>query len=242
MHVNKVNQKKYVGITHVSPCKRWGKNGSGYRNEKQPLFNRAINKYGWDNFDHIILFDGLSQEDACKKEIEYISMYKTQDPEFGYNIQPGGQLGNAGVTFSDKHKKKLSDAKKGKKLSDDHKKKISESNKGRKSTPKSEDGLRRLREFNTGKTIPEETRRKISQTLTGIKRSPETLRKRKEHSTKNVRVYCPELNMSFETICDASKYTGVPRSNIQKCLKGERHTAGTDCESGKRLHWEKIEN
>ena len=99
-----------------------------------------------------------------------------------------------------------------------------------------------MREFNTGKTIPEETRQKISKTLTGIKRSPETLKKRKEHSKKNVPVYCPELDMSFETIYDAAKYAGTYRSNIQKCLRGERHTAGIDNISGKRLHWEKVEN
>ena len=42
----------------------------------------------------------------------------------------------------------------------------------------------------------------------------------------NVSVYCPELNMTFQTISDAAKYTGAARSNIQQCLRGKRHTAG----------------
>ena len=242
MHVNKINQKKYIGLTSKTPSERWGKNGSGYKYNKQPAFNRAIEKYGWDNFEHIILFEGLSEDEACKKEIEYIEKYKTQDPEFGYNIQPGGQLGNQGLKFSNETKRKLSDAHKGKELSEEHKKKISDSMMGRKPPDKTEDGIRRLREFNTGKALSEETKRKISQTLTGIKRSPETLQKRKDHSTKNVAVYCPELDMTFQTICDAAKYSGVYRSNIQKCLRGLRKTAGKDPVSGKPLHWEKVEN
>ena len=42
MHVNKINDKKYIGITKTSVKKRWGCNGSGYNNTKQPLFYRAI--------------------------------------------------------------------------------------------------------------------------------------------------------------------------------------------------------
>lgn len=241
MHINKINQKRYIGLTGKEPSERWGKNGSGYRYNKQPAFNRAIEKYGWDNFEHIILQEGLSKDDACTKEIEYIEEYRTQDPQFGYNIQPGGQLGNKGINFSDETKKKISEAHKGKKLSEEHKRKISESCKGHKPGIHTEDGLRRLREFNTGKIMPVETREKISKTLTGIKRSPETLRKRKEHSPNNVAVYCPELDLTFPTIYDAAKYSGAQRGNIQKCLKGQRKTAGKDS-SGVRLHWEKVEN
>lgn len=241
MHVNRINQKRYIGITHTTLHKRWGNNGCGYKNGHQSVFGRAIDKYGWDNFDHIIISENLTKDEACEKEIEYIKNYNTQDPNFGYNIQPGGQLGNAGVKFSEESKQKMSNAKKGKKLSEEHKRKISESCKGHKPGVHTEDGLKRLREFNTGKIMSEETRRKISQSLTGIKRSSETLRRRKENSSKNVRVYCPELDMEFETICDAARYTGAQRSNIQKCLRGERNTAGIDTVSRKRLHWEKVE-
>lgn len=52
MHVNKINSKVYVGITSKKPEERWQK-GQGYNSQK--YFYRAIQKYGWDSFEHIIL-------------------------------------------------------------------------------------------------------------------------------------------------------------------------------------------
>lgn len=169
MHTNKINNKKYIGITKTSLSKRWGNDGSGYRNNKQPLFNRAINKYGWDNFDHIILFKNLSREEACDKEVELIAKYHTQDPKYGYNIQPGGQLGNTGITFSDEAKKKMSEAKKGCTLTEEHKRKISEGCKGHKPCIHTEETKKRLSEINKGKKLSEETKNKISESLIGVK-------------------------------------------------------------------------
>lgn len=44
MHINKINNKKYIGITKTSLLKRWGHNGSGYNGNHQPLFENAIKK------------------------------------------------------------------------------------------------------------------------------------------------------------------------------------------------------
>ena len=68
MHINKLNNKKYVGITSRNPNERWGKNGNRYKSS--PHFYSAIQKYGWDNFEHIILKDNLTSEEADKLEIE----------------------------------------------------------------------------------------------------------------------------------------------------------------------------
>ena len=64
MHVSP-SGKRYIGITGQSVERRWG-NGTGYKNCIS--FNRAIAKYGWDNIKHIILYSGLSKEDAERKE------------------------------------------------------------------------------------------------------------------------------------------------------------------------------
>lgn len=41
------SEKVYVGITRTSLRKRWQK-GKGYLTGSQPLFEKAIRKYGWD--------------------------------------------------------------------------------------------------------------------------------------------------------------------------------------------------
>ena len=55
-HTNKINGKIYIGITCQKPEKRWGSQGRKY--EECPYFWKAIQKYGWENFEHKILFDG----------------------------------------------------------------------------------------------------------------------------------------------------------------------------------------
>ena len=52
LHNNKINNKKYIGITKQKPKNRWGLNGYNYNSS--PYFYAAIQKYGWDNFEHII--------------------------------------------------------------------------------------------------------------------------------------------------------------------------------------------
>ena len=93
--------KSYIGITCQSCEQRW-RHGNGYK--MQPLFYRAIQKYGWDNMKHEVLFEGLTKEQAGQKEMELITLYKTNNPEFGYNIDNGG---NAVGSFSEEHIKKM---------------------------------------------------------------------------------------------------------------------------------------
>ena len=94
MHNNKVNNKKYIGITcREKPEYRWGKNGNSYRGQ---VFKTAIDKYGWNNFDHLILFEGLSAEEAYEKEKELIKKYKSNQKEYGYNLSVGGEHGSTG--------------------------------------------------------------------------------------------------------------------------------------------------
>ena len=102
MHKNKINNKIYIGQTSRSVEERWRKNGYGYRT--QPKFYNAILKYGWDNFEHIILETGLSKEEADKKEVYWIAYYDSMNN--GYNLCSGG---NKNKVFSDEVKQHLSD-------------------------------------------------------------------------------------------------------------------------------------
>lgn len=87
MHKNKINDKVYIGITKQSLKQRCGNNGEQY---KRQTFYKAIEKYGWDNFEHIILYENLTQKEAEEKEIELIDYYKSNNQRYGYNIDKGG--------------------------------------------------------------------------------------------------------------------------------------------------------
>lgn len=118
-HTNKINGKKYVGITSQKPEKRWG-NGNNYVDNT--YFYKAIKKYGWEEFSHEILFTGLSRKDAQDKEIELIAKWDLNNRSKGYNIQKGGEGVDA---VSDEIRLKMSNAKKGKKLSEETKRRMS---------------------------------------------------------------------------------------------------------------------
>ena len=92
IHRNKINNKVYIGIAKEPASYRWN-NGHGYIGSA--YFYRAIKKYGWDNFEHIIWCNNLSHEDAKKWEIRLIAIFKTncrryRNPEYGYNMTDGG--------------------------------------------------------------------------------------------------------------------------------------------------------
>ena len=87
------NQKIYIGITRRIPEIRWGYGGNGYRDNAQ-MWN-AIKKYGWENIEHIILYENKTEEEASQIEQQLIAEYKSNQREFGYNIQKGGTSGSS---------------------------------------------------------------------------------------------------------------------------------------------------
>lgn len=82
------NGKVYIGITSVDPAERW-KNGKGY--SKNTYVRAAIEKYGWENVKHEILFTDLPEEEAKLTEIELIKKYQANHSEHGYNLTEGGE-------------------------------------------------------------------------------------------------------------------------------------------------------
>lgn len=106
------NGKVYIGITHQNPLSRWA-GGFGY--ETQVYFWRAIVKYGWINFKHEILYDGLTKQEAKEIEVRLIKEYNSQDINCGYNIMPGGDFHPLMPEYI---KEKISKTKTGKKWSE----------------------------------------------------------------------------------------------------------------------------
>lgn len=81
MHKNKISGKVYIGQTlQENPNDRW-QNGHGY--SKQSKFFSDIVKYGWLNFEHSILEQGLTQQEANEREIFWIRHFDSC--KNGYN-------------------------------------------------------------------------------------------------------------------------------------------------------------
>ena len=120
MHINKINNKKYIGITKQKPEKRWS-NGNHYKSS--PHFYSSIKKYGWNNFNHLILFDNLLETEAKIKEVELIAEYNTTDNYYGYNCTQGGD-GISGYKCSEEQIKKMRERRLGTKASDETKEKM----------------------------------------------------------------------------------------------------------------------
>ena len=236
LHVNKINLKKYVGITSKAPEDRWGKNGCHYIDS--PRFYNAIQKYSWNNFAHFIIASNLSHDEACYYEKYLIQKFNLQDDKFGYNIKEGGQ----GGPIENETKIKIGNANRGRKASIETKKKLSEAHKGRKHTQEERENISKA---NKGKKKPLswiENRIGLKagekHPLFGKHPSEETTRKRtasmrKYYSMhpfpaepKRKQVILVETGEIFDSIEKAAKQKNIIRSSISECCSGKRKTAG----------------
>lgn len=98
-YTNKINGKKYVGITHRTLKQRKFAHLYESANEKCATYNtpfkRAIRKYGIDNFQLDLLDCVKTKEEACVLEIQYIKDLQTYylfSNSNGYNATTGGEL------------------------------------------------------------------------------------------------------------------------------------------------------
>lgn len=110
VHINKINGKRYYGITSQLPRERW-KHGSPYKSQKK--FYNAILKYSWDNFEHIVLYSGLSHKEAADIEKALIAEFRTTENAYGYNVSIGGeQSGRRYRTAEEAYAQRLENCKK----------------------------------------------------------------------------------------------------------------------------------
>ena len=164
------NNKAYVGIAKGNPASRWGANGQKYKKDSQPVFYNAIQKYGWNGFEHIIWTTNLSHNEAKHMEKMLIAFFQTncrryRNPEYGYNETDGGD-GSSGRSVKPETRKKIGDAHRGKVLSEEHKEKIRRFLIGRPSPTKgihrSVETREKMSKSHIGMVFTEEHRRNLS--------------------------------------------------------------------------------
>lgn len=242
-HKNKTNGKIYIGISK-DVGKRWAGKIHAYRHST--LFYNALKKYGWDGFDHIVLWDDMSLEEACKYEEAMIFLFKFSG--ISYNITAGGE-GHLGVPLTEEQKEKLRNIHKGKHFSEEHRKRLSEAQK------KSSHRRKKVYAFNelTGELIKEydsiaEASRNlnlsdsnISEAAAGINRtsggyvwgySPNVDKTRLKHpierKTRRKKIFCYDLNGNFigeyECAYDAADKVQGNYKAIHSCCAKKRIT------------------
>lgn len=107
---NKINNKKYIGITTNSFAERYP---HGIRAHHNPHLRNSVKKYGQENFEVVLLEKNVKDmETLCELEMKYIEKYDTCNPDKGYNKSLGG-LGVRQTERSEEHCRNLSRAKKG---------------------------------------------------------------------------------------------------------------------------------
>ena len=221
------NNKFYIGITKNSLKRRWN-NGKGYKS--CILFNRAIEKYGWENIKHKLLYDNLTKEEAEQKEIELIKKYKSNNEKYGYNIANGGS--HIGC-ISETTKEKIRKSKKGKmmgkenpfygkKHTENTKKILSENHKG-------------LIPWTKGKHLSYEHKKNLSISKKGKHRKQEDIEKMREifkgaknPNSKQVIQYDKQGNFikKWDYISQASNELNICRQDIGKNCLGKIKSAG----------------
>lgn len=253
VHINKINGKIYIGQTCKKPEARWN-NGEGYRGST--CFYSAINKYGWDNFDHEIIASNLTKEEADNFERLLIKTLKTQNKEHGYNICDGGNTQNS---------------MQGKKLSEEHKQKIRESKIGEKNPMYgvslfgkkngmygkhyNEEWKQKRKEMFSGDNAPmygkhhtEEAKKKMSEShkgkysgenspFYGRSHTDETKEKIRNAAKNRADIKKSVIQLDdfgnfikeWDCMASADKALGICRGCISQCLKGKQKHAGGYC-------------
>lgn len=92
-HTNKTNGKYYIGFTSQTMSERWQNhiNDARCKTKRSYPFQKAILKYGIDDWDHEILFESSDGNETLDMEREMIKKYNARDSDIGYNVAIGGR-------------------------------------------------------------------------------------------------------------------------------------------------------
>lgn len=207
--LNKINGKVYIGQTTQNLKTRWSQHKYNSKNGNCKI-NRAIRKYGIENFEIQEIDNGNCIEELNKKEEFYIKKYDSVN--YGYNIRSGGK----NSIRSQETKNKISQSRIGKYKGKDspwYGKKHTEKSKRKMSKSKKITLLGNKNKL--GKTHTEEFKNKCKDRMKG-----------NSYSKKRA-VKCLNNNIVYESVVKASTELGLDNRSVHRVLKGEySHTKG----------------
>lgn len=227
--------KVYVGQT-INIRSRWGTNGEHYRTKKedgsyiQPSFARAIDKYGWKNFKHEILLEGISKSHADYAERYLIRWYQMHNQS--YNIAAGGEgCDTPRPPLSEEQRRKISERllknhpMRGKHWSPETLAKITKANRDRTYTQEQREAMaEKARKLFKGRFPTPEVRKKLSDYR---KAHPETWvggwNKREVHQYDCTGNYIASYSSAMEAAESIGKNVS---GKIADCCRGKISSAG----------------
>ena len=258
---NLINHKKYVGQS-IDIYNRWKDHKRKLNNKKHRniYLQRAWNKYKEDNFEFYILeICDISLLD--EKEIYYIDKFDCLNSQWGYNIEPGG---NVNKIIPMETREKMSLSKQGKYDGGENPKAHSVY------CPQLDRWFSCIMDVQREGIACESSIRDClcgkhhtagKHPITGEKltwydkndmENPEVMKKVIDekngisHIRLNPRIvplYCPELDRLFIGGASQVEQEGiVKRTTVQGYLSGRRKSAGKHPITGEPLTWQKIKN
>lgn len=244
------NAKKYIGLSR-NIKRRWFEHKSELnRNDHNNKYLQSSwNKYGASKFTFYIV-ELCEEENLSEREKYYIKQYKTLSHENGYNLTLGGEDISIGrLVINLKTKTIYNFVKEAAELSGvssatmstwcdkkhnymylDEYEQLSEEDKIYWSNFDWEKyDHEKLSAAHSRKNLSKETLKKVSESTSGDK------------NPRAKKVYCPQLDETFDCIKYASDKYGINRGSITSCLKGRLKSAGKHPITGEKLTWELIE-
>ncbi len=215
---NMINNKMYVGSSkniHRRMLHHRYELENGFHH--CDYFQNSFDKYGIDNFKLEILekidLSVFNEDYLYEREKYYIKLYKSNNPNFGYNMTTGGR-GKAGIPMTKKIKKALKSGRKP--TSDITRKRISDAGKGRKHSKETKEKMSKSKKGKPQywnmkgqkKNLSKEERKKIGDRTRGI---PKTIEHRLKSSKSNM-----GIKKYPNRIKPASEYIGVSKMKNRK--------------------------
>lgn len=236
---NLINGKQYIG-------QHYGKINDSYLGSGT-LILKAIEKYGKNSFYKEVLEICQSREDANEKEKFYISLYNAVENENFYNLADGNPIGSS---WKYCHKWAKENPEKAKELYKKNGEKLQQwvkenPEKAKENIQKCIEGSKKWKEENPEKV--KEIMKKVNESkIKWQKEHEEEYKKQikqwreKGTITNSQQIRCITTGEIFPSQSAAARAYNIPQSNISKCLKGERKSAGKHPITKEKLLWELV--